>query len=380
MERMISRVLRMRIREKSPSPVKQKTPTPSPAKEKSPSPKLKSPSSEPKEKTPTPSPKGKTPTPTPKLKSPTPTPVLDKIPTPSQKQKTPTPSPKQRSPTPKLKSITPGPSPVPRQKTASPKIVAASSTPAAPTPAEKAATPAAPTPQLPPPLLLRKSQQLPRPQLLWKAVERGVRISWDLEGTPLQIKTDSSLGSGDMFYVNMYGAGNVQVKFSSNYRYKIQNCNYETDLPKQPPVSEEVDKIWKFTKTETALIISCNDLEVLNYVFKANYAASWCDGAWSGDKVGEISFHSGDTASDFYLAPAPIECPAFTVDGSTEGNWTASSPGTSVTVVCERKHLLIGVDGEITCQDSGNWSPYVGGIRCQELSKKFTFEFVNFLV
>eukprot|EP00116_Pleurobrachia_bachei_P017200 sb/3477462/ len=106
-----------------------------------------------------------------------------------------------------------------------------------------------------------------------------------------------------MIHVNIHGAGNVEVKFSFNYRYKIQNCNwYEADLPRQPPI-DPVEKIWTFTKTETALIISCNDLEVLNYVFKADYAASWCDGAWSGDKVDEISFHSDDTASDFYLAP-----------------------------------------------------------------------------
>ena len=38
-----------------------------------------------------------------------------------------------------------------------------------------------------------------------------------------------------------------------------------TDLPMQPPV--EVDKTWTITKTDAAYIITCNDVEALNFLF-----------------------------------------------------------------------------------------------------------------
>ena len=101
-----------------------------------------------------------------------------------------------------------------------------------------------------------------------------------------------------MILVNMAGSGHLHVKFSTRYRYKIENCNYETDLPAQPP--DEVDKIWTISKTKTSLIISCNGVEVLNYIFADG--VSYCVGQWGGDKIEQIIFNSGDTASNFYRA------------------------------------------------------------------------------
>ena len=132
-----------------------------------------------------------------------------------------------------------------------------------------------------------------------------MKIPWDLEGTPLQIKTDSALGSGEEIYVVMYDKdgsyiGAVGVKFSSTVQYGISSCTSSwPDLPVQPPV--EVDKIWTITKTETAFIITCNDVEVLNYLF-ADSSRSDCVTKWGGDVVEEIWFRSSDDASDFYRA------------------------------------------------------------------------------
>ena len=132
-----------------------------------------------------------------------------------------------------------------------------------------------------------------------------MNIPWDLEGTPLQIKTDSTLGSDEYIVVMMYKKdssyiGSVQVKFSSTVQYYIGSCSTDlTDLPVQPPV--EVDKIWTITKTETAIIITCNNVEVLNFLF-ANGSDS-CVPRWGGDVVEKIKFSSSwDTASDFYRA------------------------------------------------------------------------------
>eukprot|EP00116_Pleurobrachia_bachei_P010443 sb/3470705/ len=114
----------------------------------------------------------------------------------------------------------------------------------------------------------------------WSAVERGVYIPWDMEGTPLQIKTDSKLGSDDQtISVRMADKDRkwsvlMTVKFSSPMQFAMGYCtSYLTDLSVQPPV--EVEKVWTITKTEIALIITCNNVEVLNYLF-ADSLASKC--------------------------------------------------------------------------------------------------------
>ena len=128
-------------------------------------------------------------------------------------------------------------------------------------------------------------------------------IPWDLEGIPLLIKTDSWAGSDEYIGLRIYDKDGseicaVQITFSSPMQYFIGHCLGMTDL--QPP--EEEDKIWKFTKTKTAIIIICNGVEVLNYLF-ADSSDSKCVPQWGGDVVEQIKFSSiHDTASNFYRA------------------------------------------------------------------------------
>ena len=139
----------------------------------------------------------------------------------------------------------------------------------------------------------------------WTAVKVKVMIPRDLETTPLQIKTDSTLGSGEKILVQTFGKdnsfiGGVSVKFSSTIQYQIAACTSgDTKLSVQPPA--EMDKIWTIIKTETDLIITCNNVEVLNYLF-ADSSDSDCVPRWRGDIVEEIRFTTDDTASDFYRA------------------------------------------------------------------------------
>ena len=143
----------------------------------------------------------------------------------------------------------------------------------------------------------------------WTAVEVAVNIHWDIEGTPLQIKSDSTVGSDEEIRVNMYDEdssfiGGVLVKFSSTMQYWIGYCTSGyTDLPVQPPV--EVDKIWTTTKTENALNITCNNDEVLNYLFAVS-STSTCVTKLSGDVVEQINFEDSDIASEFYRAKPGI--------------------------------------------------------------------------
>ena len=136
---------------------------------------------------------------------------------------------------------------------------------------------------------------------MWNPVRRN--IPFDLESTPLQIKTDSTTGSEEMIYLLPFkedgsSIGAVGVKFTSPIQYAISNCaNSWTDLTSSPP--EEVDKIWTIQKTISALIIYCNGVEVLYYKFKGS-SDSRCVPRWGGDVVESILFNSGDSASDNY--------------------------------------------------------------------------------
>eukprot|EP00116_Pleurobrachia_bachei_P017962 sb/3478224/ len=92
--------------------------------------------------------------------------------------------------------------------------------------------------------------------------------------------------------------GGVTVLYPSPVRYSIHSCMISyIDLPVQPPV--EVDKIWTITKINTALIITCNGVEVLNYVF-ADSSNSDCVSRWGGSDVEQIFFYKRN--SYFYRA------------------------------------------------------------------------------
>eukprot|EP00116_Pleurobrachia_bachei_P011611 sb/3471873/ len=141
----------------------------------------------------------------------------------------------------------------------------------------------------------------------WSPVIRDTLIPLDLESTPLQIKTDSTAGSGKQIWVNTYTTdgsfiGQVQLYFISPIRCYIYNCTSGgTSLTAQP--RDEVDNIWTIRRTATALIIDCNGVEVLNYRFSEG-ALENCAPSWEGKMVKNIRFDEKDSASDSYR----IEC------------------------------------------------------------------------
>ena len=134
-------------------------------------------------------------------------------------------------------------------------------------------------------------------------------VNFDLENSPLQMKTDSAVGSNEKVFVTFYSgsssAGGVVLSFSSSPQYQLIECNssplnFPTDLP------SETDKVWTITKDsrvsdEIRVVINCNDKEVLNVVLSDTTCSDrrWSEN-WSKD-VDKINFHSSsDTASDFY--------------------------------------------------------------------------------
>ena len=132
-------------------------------------------------------------------------------------------------------------------------------------------------------------------------------LEWDLESTPLEIRTNSMLGSDDGLYVRFYSAeggnaGEVSLSFRSTLQYYLGWCSPSwTNLPVTPPSA--TDKVWRFTLTKTAgvrLVIHCNEVEVLNILLSQALCrySEWST-VWNRD-VKKISFRHDDTASDYY--------------------------------------------------------------------------------
>ena len=142
----------------------------------------------------------------------------------------------------------------------------------------------------------------------WLPVQRQVSIEWDLESTPLMVRTNSVLGSDERVDVVLFSAegelaGEVNLSFTSTLRYHLDGCTYWTYLPVTPPSAN--DKVWRFTVTKTAgvrLVIHCNDVEVLDMLLSdATCSNGGLNTYWSRD-VTKIQFSFVDTASDFYRA------------------------------------------------------------------------------
>ena len=141
----------------------------------------------------------------------------------------------------------------------------------------------------------------------WIAVQRDVKIDFNLEEYSLNIKTDSTIGSDDKVVVQLYPSqgghtGGLVLYFYSTPVYKIGACsknwtNFPTNLP------PDNDKVWRVTLTRTSvirLVVHCNEVEVLNILISGSTCG---DSRWSTNwsrEVAQIKFHSSDTASDYY--------------------------------------------------------------------------------
>ena len=131
-------------------------------------------------------------------------------------------------------------------------------------------------------------------------------INYDLENSPLRIKTDSAIGSKHIVRVYFYTsssmtlAGGVIIRLNDNPDSYLHQCRHSyASFPTSLP--EDNNRIWNITKTLNPLgiMIHCNNVEILNMQFtdKTCTTRSW-KSHW--DKaMKRIRFH--DTASDYYL-------------------------------------------------------------------------------
>ena len=154
----------------------------------------------------------------------------------------------------------------------------------------------------------------------WTAVQLNKGMDYDLENSPLQIRTNSEVGSNEEVKVHFYTsagagdpAGGIEFSFKSSLQYSFVHCtnmvpiNFPTDLP------TEMDKVWTIFLTrnsgEIRVVVICNDKEVLNVVLSDTTCtfSSW-NTYWSKD-VEKIAFlYSHHSASDFYRPGKQLMC------------------------------------------------------------------------
>ena len=121
-----------------------------------------------------------------------------------------------------------------------------------------------------------------------------------MQSYPLQILTNSTVGSGNAISVTIYTEFeviNVRITFSDPPQYFVVPCAETRQNFTDIPVEDTI--VWTMTLTNTSLALACNSVEVFNN--------SLCGTTWSGEQKG-IMFMTGndsDTASILFRAKPP---------------------------------------------------------------------------
>ena len=146
----------------------------------------------------------------------------------------------------------------------------------------------------------------------WKAVQRDVKINYNLMTNPLEIRSDSELGSGNEVDVSFYtshgeDAGGVRFKLTSPPQYYIYYCRSWTNFPTDLPTARV--KVWRIMVIRSSgiigLLILCNGEKVLNTVLSETVCtSSYWNTYWNRD-ITKIEFHYDDTMSDYYRPYQP---------------------------------------------------------------------------
>ena len=136
-------------------------------------------------------------------------------------------------------------------------------------------------------------------------------INYDLESTPLKIKTNVDILNGEEKSIRVFfhdlsdkSAGHVIIDIRRPTYYMMKHCmiswgtiNWDADT--------KIDKVWTITKESGPKIKIHYDGELITDL---EMSESTCDDTtwslvWNRD-VSKMRFSSSDLASDFYFGPA----------------------------------------------------------------------------
>ena len=134
-----------------------------------------------------------------------------------------------------------------------------------------------------------------------------VHIGFDLEKTPLEIKTDSAAGSDENMKVFFYTSARLPpaqffIYFDAIPRFGFSSCISATEFPDSLPAADE--KVWRINLDRTTsgveFEVHCNDEKVVDILMTDDTCRSvkWRE-YWDRDVV-QIKFDKADKASDYY--------------------------------------------------------------------------------
>ena len=143
-------------------------------------------------------------------------------------------------------------------------------------------------------------------------MQRHVFIEADIEDTPLEIKTDSSLDSDEKVSLSFYTsggsyAGEVNLLFTSTPQYELWGCTSNTNFPTELPT--DTNKVWRISLIRTSdirLVIHCNEVEALNFVLSDSTCPHWWSRIWNR-RVEKFKFNGNDLASDYYTGLVAVD-------------------------------------------------------------------------
>ena len=104
----------------------------------------------------------------------------------------------------------------------------------------------------------------------WIPVQHGVDINFDLDSTPLEIKTGEHLSDGWRFVGIVLNAGSseaIYFDFNSPPQYHLRYCHTANQVFSSS-IPTETDKIWRISKLPgPKLVIQCNEETILDFTF-----------------------------------------------------------------------------------------------------------------
>ena len=123
----------------------------------------------------------------------------------------------------------------------------------------------------------------------------------DIRATPLQIKTDSALGSDDlvsMYFIDLgvYVSGEVKLYFTSPMQYELDRCTEERQPLENVPAQQ--DKVWTISRTlDKSVKIECNGVVVVEFgIASCTHSEKYV----YDREMEKMTFDGSDTATDFY--------------------------------------------------------------------------------
>ena len=134
----------------------------------------------------------------------------------------------------------------------------------------------------------------------WAAVERNKKIEFNLESTPLQIYTDSEIGSGEKLWVQFSDStgdvfGGISVDFTSQPTYSLGYCDSQVQIS-PTKLGPNINRVWTIVKWGTNVKLYCGGVQIFDIETQLSEKTS-CRTRWA---LHSSKFQCAGTAADFY--------------------------------------------------------------------------------